>query len=118
MAAGTYDITIEAGSTYTMVVTCYDSSSTLINLTGYTARMQIRQTLTSSTTLWSLTSGSGITLGGSAGTITITISASSTTSVIGTTESTAVYDLEIESGGGIVTRILQGRAFLSPEVTR
>jgi hypothetical protein len=30
----------------------------------------------------------------------------------------AVYDLELESAGGDVTRLLEGEALISPEVTR
>jgi hypothetical protein len=41
MAATTYDILIEQGATYSQVVT-YKESGVAVNLTGYTARMQVR----------------------------------------------------------------------------
>lgn len=92
------------------------SFHTPINLTGYTARMQIREDITSGTVLISLTTeNGGITLGGVFGTITLLIMASVTAAIAWTT---AVYDLEIISPSGIVTRLVEGRITVSPEVTR
>ena len=115
MAATTYDILIEQGATYSQVVT-YKESGVAVNLTGYTARMQVRSTLESATTVVELTTANGrITLGGAAGTITLTISATDTASL---TAGRGVYDLELVSGSGIVTRLLQGVATISRNVTR
>lgn len=87
-----------------------------VDLTGYTARMQIRATLEDATVLVSLTTeNGGITLGATAGTIALLITAAATTLL---TFSNAVYDLEIISAGGIVTRLLSGNIILSKEVTR
>ena len=86
------------------------------DLTGYTARMQIRETLESTTTLEELTtSNGGITLGGTAGTITLLLTATETAAL---TFETAVYDLEIVSGAGVVTRLMHGKVVLVDEVTR
>lgn len=117
MALGNlFDITINQGATFELTITYKDSAGTAINLTGYTARMQVRETYSSSSTVVSLTNGSGITLGGAAGTIAILISAATTAAL--TAPFSGVYDLEIVSGGGVVTRLLQGAATVSPEVTR
>ncbi len=117
MALGNlFDITINQGATFELTITYKDSAGTAINLTGYTARMQVRETYSSSSTVVSLTNGSGITLGGAAGTIAILISAATTEAL--TAPFSGVYDLEIVSGGGVVTRLLQGAATVSPEVTR
>ena len=86
-----------------------------VNLTGYTARMQIRETIESTTPLVSLTEASGITLGGAAGTIGITISATDTALL---DFDSAVYDLEIVSAGGVVTPVAYGNVYLNDEVTR
>lgn len=87
-----------------------------VNLTGFTARMQIRETVESTTVLHSLTTeNGGITLGGAAGTIALTISASDTAAF---TFDTAVYDLEVVSGGGVVTEIASGAVLMNNEVTR
>lgn len=86
-----------------------------VNLTGFTARMQIRETIESTTTLVSLTEASGITLGGAAGTIGITITATATALL---DFDSAVYDLEVVSAGGIVTPVAYGNVYLNDEVTR
>jgi hypothetical protein len=115
MAATTYDILIEQGATYSQVIT-YKDNGVAVNLTGYTARMQVRSTLESATTVVELTTANGrIALGGAAGTITLTISATDTAAL---TAGRGVYDLELVSGSGIVTRLLQGVATISRNVTR
>lgn len=114
MTAGIYDIIIEQGATFTRTVTWKDEAETPINLTGYSARLQMRESVDATSTFLSLTSGSGITLGGTAGTILIEISATDTAAL---TQS-GVYDLELVSGAGVVTRLLQGSVTLSKEVTR
>ena len=86
-----------------------------VNLTGYTARMNIRSTVDATTILHSLTTeNSGIALGGAAGTVDLLISATDTALFA---FGTAVYDLELISGT-VVTRLLSGNVTLSKEVTR
>jgi hypothetical protein len=115
MAATTYDILIEQGATYSQVIT-YKDNGVAVNLTGYTARMQVRATLESASTLVELTTeNSRIALGGTAGTITLTIAAADTAAL---TSGRGVYDLELVSGSGIVTRLLQGAVTISRNVTR
>lgn len=117
MALGNrYDLEIKQGATLSLTATWKDSTGTAVNLTGYTARMQVRSTYDATSTILSLTSGSGITLGGSAGTIAITASATTTAAL--TAPWSGVWDLELVSGGGEVTRLLEGAATVSPEVTR
>ena len=73
MSAGIYTLTIDQGATLSLVLTWKDSSGNLVNLTGYTARATLRPTYSSSTTIISLTTENGrISLGGAAGTITLT----------------------------------------------
>jgi hypothetical protein len=112
--ADTYDITIDAGSTYQLSVLWKDDSAVAINLTGYSARMHIRREIDDETTILELSSGSGLTLGGSAGTVAVEIAATDTVDLSGV----YVYDLEVESGGGVVTRLIQGVITINPEVTR
>ena len=115
MAAGLYDITIEQGATFTLSLTWKDSTDAPVNITGYTARMQVRENYEAESTLVSLTSSGGdIVLGGALGTIAITIAAS-VTQLLQLDE--AVYDLELVNGA-TVTRLLQGKATVSREVTR
>jgi hypothetical protein len=87
-----------------------------VNLTGFTARMQIRETIESTTVLHEMTTeDSGITLGGTTGIIALLISAIDTAAF---TFGSAVYDLEIISAGGVVTTVLSGNVYLTDETTR
>ena len=72
-------------------------SGTAWNLTGYTAKLQVRENSYSTSALVTLTQADGITLGGSAGTITIVFSPTVTNALsVGVYK----YDLKITSGGG------------------
>jgi hypothetical protein len=115
MAAADYDLLIEQGATFDLSIVWKDNEGTPIDLTGYSARMQIRKNYDTEPVI-SLTSDSdgGIVLGGEDGTIDITIDAE-------TTENIEIrrgrYDLEIELAG-IVTRLTQGTVDISREVTK
>lgn len=111
--ADTYDFTIEQGTDVQFVVTYKDDDGNPINLSGYTARMKIKKSI-GGTTVLSLTNGSGITLGGALGTVTVDITNTQTKAMDFTI---AVYDLEIISGASKVTRLLQGSITLSKEIT-
>lgn len=85
--------------------------------------MQVRASFGASAVVASLSSPSdGITVGGTDGTITIVLSASETASLPVTSDFgdawAGVYDLEVESSGGEVTRLLEGAFYVTPEVTR
>jgi hypothetical protein len=111
----THDLCIPQGATFTRTIR-YKADGANVSLVGYTARMQIRPTAASATTTLSLTTENGrIALGGSAGTITLTISATDSAAL---TAGRYVYDLELVSAGGIVTRLLQGIVTVSANVTR
>jgi len=56
-----------------------------------------------------------ITLGGALGTISLDLTAEETAAIIW---DRGVYDLELESGDGTVTRLLQGSFTISKEVTK
>jgi hypothetical protein len=112
-----YDITIDQGSTWFINFLYKDTSGNPVDLTGYTAALQIRETYASTTTLLSLTSSpaAGITITPLTGTIAVTATAAQTGAIA---TGVYVYDCEITDGAGVVTRIVQGEVFLSPEVTR
>lgn len=102
------------GATFDLNLT-WKVAGTPVNLTGFTARMQVRPTFDATSSVLSFTSGSGITLGGTAGTILVAASAVSTA---GVAVGQYVYDLELVSAGTAVTRLIQGNFILDPEVTR
>lgn len=110
----TYDFTAGQGETFDRTVT-WKIGDVAVNLTGYTARLQVRKTHKSTSAVVSLTQASGLTLGGAAGTIQIVISATATAAL---TAGRYVYDLELVSGDGRVKRLLEGAFVLTPEVTR
>ena len=98
--------------------TAPDESSpyTPVDLTGCTARMQIRAKIEATSPLLTLTTeNGGISLGGTAGTIELLIDADDTAAL---TWTSGVYDLEIVFPGGQVTRLTYGSVTVSPEVTR
>lgn len=116
MAAVNYDILIEQGATFQLELVWKDANNTPINLTGYTARMQVREKVNAPTTLLNLTTeNGGITLGGALGTVQVRAAATLTDDI---TVRRGVYDLEVVSAGGIVTRLIEGAVTISPEVTR
>lgn len=124
MPAATYDLIpnnngrpyIEQGATFDITLTCRDEAGTLVNLTGYTARMQIRANKKATTTLLELTTENGrIVLGGAAGTLQLILSATVTAAIDWTR---GVYDLEVINADGFVQRLWQGDVEVDKEVTR
>lgn len=115
MQPGSLDFLMPKGSTFSRTLT-WKISGSAVDLTSYTARMQARTSHVSTTTVLELTTAnSKIVLGGTAGTITLTVSAADTAAI---TQSSLAYDLELVSAGGVVTRLVEGQIVLSPEVTR
>lgn len=132
MAAGRYSWVLEQGTTVNFEIQYKDSNGNPVDLTGYTGRMQLRDSyaqnpnsiiyLTLSSSLNS--DGTGLNFSGSngstpptSGSIGIYI-ASCTSSML--TFTTAYYDIEIYSGSycPYTVRLLEGQVRLSPEVTR
>ena len=109
----TYNIAAYQGATYNLNLT-WSIGGTAVNLTNYTAAMQVRQNPNSTATVLNLASGSGITLGGTAGTILVNVPANTMGSA---TPGSYVYDLELNSGGQ-VTRLIQGSFAIQAEVTK
>jgi hypothetical protein len=115
MTAGTYLITAEQGATFTRVLTWRDSANVPVNLTGYTARMQGRTDYFAPTTALTLTTeNSRIVLGGSLGTVTLSVPA---TDMAAISAGNYVYDLELINGA-TVTRLVQGTFTVNAEVTK
>jgi hypothetical protein len=130
MIAGKYNITCQQGSTFDLEMTlqypnpdypadCVD----VLNcpefldwdLTGYTARMQVRKYPESVTPEIELTtSNNRITLGGAAGTIALFIRAEDTAAL----NYSGFYDLEIIAPNNETDRIIEGTFTLSKEVTK
>ena len=112
--AGIYNFTLDQGSTWTLQVVYKDSNGVAVNLTGYTAEMQVRRKFDSDTPVLTLsTSNGGITIVGATGTLNLV----ATDEQAAITPGLYVYDLEL-SIGGVRTRLIQGTVTVSGEVTR
>jgi hypothetical protein len=117
-APATLDLTMYQGATFDYNLiwnTTEGTVTTPVDLTSWSARMQMRTSYNSSTAVLSLTSGTGITLGGTAGSILIEASATQTADI---PSGPYVYDLELVSPASVVTRLIEGTIIVDPEVTR
>lgn len=111
-----YDLKIYQGATFNQEIIWKDSAGLPVNLTGYSARLQVRLSHSDQNKLLEMTSANGkITLGTTDGKITLKLTDVETT---GLTWSSGVYDLEMVSSGGTVTRLMEGKIVVYPEVTR
>jgi len=111
-----YNLYLYRGATFSEHFTWKDENGTPIDLTGFTARMQLREQVESTEAFLNLTSeNGGISLGGVLGMIEVVASATATSAVNATS---GVYDLELVASDGTVTRLLEGLVIISPEVTR
>ena len=112
MDANHYDIRRHELESLNLSLTWYSDAATTtpINLTGYTAQVRILDR-SGGTVLATLDTSSGITLGGSAGTIKVdkTASQMATWKLNGR----GAYDLSVTSGSGISTTLLQGSLEIS-----
>lgn len=113
--------TIELNDINAVGYTAYTSGGILeynspIDLSGYTARMQIRAKLEDTTTLLELTTANNrIALDNTNKTITLTVSATDTALI---TWTSGVYSLELVSAGGVVSTLISGNVTVKKEVTR
>lgn len=112
--AGKLDITIEQGADWKLeLVWETGSPSVPRDLTGYTARFQVATRHSAESPLVERTEAAGIALGGAAGTIVITLTETQTAALPALK---AVWDLILVSPSGEDTRLLEGKATITPEV--
>ena len=119
---GAYNICIYQNATLTLVFiwtagTCCGSGTTgatpqPVDLTGYTAAMQFLQYAPGGNMLYD--ASRDIVLGGTAGTIALTIPDSVTASF---NWFNAVYDLILTSSQGVATALLSGQVIVTPGVS-
>lgn len=117
-----YTFTLYQGQTWQNILALKDSAGVAQNLTGYTARMQIRESLDATTPVLELTTENGrLTITPLTGQIAILVPATVMAALDLDFETQSwVYDLEIVSSDvtPLVTRIMQGAVIVVPEVTR
>lgn len=108
--SGKYNIVAEQGATFNLNFRV-ETNGTPWNLTGYTFAMQVRRSTSATTTLINLTSATMT----AQGRVSATVNA---TTMAGVPAGRWVYDIELRSSGGQVTRILEGRFIVTAEVTQ
>lgn len=115
-AVASHDLTIPAGSTYSQTINWkVGSPAAFVNTTNYSARMQLRTSYSAANASLELTTANGRISLTNAGVITLALTATETAALAA---GRYVYDLELVSSGGLVTRLLEGVVTVSPEVTR
>ena len=102
---------IDQGTDFSVTVDVTDSAGDILNLSGYSASAQIRKTYASSTVAASF----GTTIAEAQGQVTLTLT---DTVTAGIEAGRYVYDLQITSGAGNKTRVIEGQAIVTPGVTR
>jgi len=134
MSAGKYNIKAEQGIDFSLTMHYEDGSGSAIDLTTYSAKMQVRRSHDDSAILLKLTSAGSddestdtnghIELDGgtdaanstdNVGKLVLTISDGIMSTI---PAGKHVYDLEITDSSGTRTRLLEGRFEVSREVTR
>lgn len=120
MSAAQVNITVEQGSYYSKRFT-YKPGGVALDLTGYTARSQVRrdardETVAATATIEFVTPRS-------TGSFDFILTEAVTTAMetgktVDDKASQYVYDIELISASGRVTRVVKGTLSLDPEVTR
>jgi hypothetical protein len=107
-----YEITIDQGATFAMTVELKDYfTNDPLDLSLYSARSQIRKNYDSTTS-----NNFTVSIADAAnGNISISMTSSNTANL---KPGRYVYDLEIEDEANTVTRVIQGIAVVTPQVTR
>lgn len=115
MSTGKCNFTIKQGSTFRKPFQ-WIAGGTPVDMTGWTARMQIRPEVDSDSVIAELTTeNGGITIEPLEGKISLFLSDVETGAF---SFESAVYDIELVDQAGDVHRDIEGKIKLSPEVTR
>jgi len=104
------NLVVDQGSDFSSFVTLEDTAGATVDLTGYSAAGMIRRTYKSSTAITFTTTIPDP----SSGEIKIQLTAAQTTAM---KAGRYVYDLEITSSGGAVSRVVEGQLEVNPGVT-
>jgi len=105
MSAGRHNLIIEPGATFRLPLTWTDAGGLPVDLTGCSARLRAYPP-TGGAAFLELSGDIG-----SGGAIEFTASAAQTLAL---TEKEGVYAVEVDHGGGVVTRLLHGAVDIVP----
>jgi len=114
MTPGKYNMVCPQGATFSKQLK-YSIDGNPVDLTTFTARLQVREKHTSKSVIVNLnTENGGIQLGDKEGTINLYISNEDTANIVA---KEYVYDIELASSSEVY-RLLEGKFIVTPEVTR
>jgi PIN domain nuclease of toxin-antitoxin system len=110
------NLVINQGATFRHRFAWRDKNGRPIDVTGFTARMQIRADAAASAALVTLTTeNGGIALGGKAGTVALYLNDTNTSAI---TWNKGVYDIQLVSPSGDVFRMVGGIVTVSAATTK
>lgn len=104
------NIVIDQGTTFQTTINVTDDNDEIVNLTGYTGAAQLRKHFTSTTSY-----AFAVSISPTIGTVTLSMTANSSANVVA---GRYVYDCELTDVNGAVTRLIEGIATVTPQVTR
>lgn len=104
------NLVIDQGTTFSAEIDLVDVNGNVYNLTGYTVAAQMRKNYTSSA---ATTFNASHTSGG--GKITLSLLPTTTATL---EPGRYLYDVEITSTGGTITRVVEGIVTVTPGMTR
>ena len=120
-----YTLEMWQGATFSMTITVNDANANAQNLTGYSARMQLRTSYDAGSATESLSTSNGeITIVAAEGNVILTLAASRTANIpVSLTngkppKTVYVYDLELIDNANNVSKLLYGDVNVYGEVTR
>lgn len=107
------ELMIDQGSNFDLTIYIVDErTNQRANLAGYTIRSSLKRNFQAANTYAAFTTQ---VVNGAEGIITISLDAQSTAAI---KAGRYMYDVEAEDNDGRVTRLLEGTATITPEVTR
>lgn len=107
--ANKVNIVIDQGTTFNTTYIIHNAFDEAIDFSGYTANSQIRKSYSSSNAYtFSVALSSN-------GEVSLSMSANTTGSI---PAGRYVYDVEVESTGGVRSRVVEGIVTVTPQVTR
>jgi hypothetical protein len=102
---------VEAGATFDRSLVYRNPDKTLFDFTGYTAKLQVRETISSANAAITVIPEIDV----EAATLTWRFSATQTSAL---TKSTYIYAMELYAPDETVIRLLEGQITVSPEVVK
>jgi len=110
MPVARQNLFLSRGDTFTFSVLAQDYQQNIINLTGCTISSTVKRTHGGT----ALFTGTSTVISAPLGTFTITYAAASTAALPDSPQ-ILPYDVQVTTGAGLVTTVLSGSIYLSPE---